>query len=106
MWKGVLGLAFFPYRGICVLPVQYVLSMAQFVHHLTRLSCLLEIMYLLVAGLTCASIERFEQTSVSPADESSVRKEQYSLRNFVSGNHFPRGLNEAFKTATFYLQGP
>lgn len=75
--------------------MQYVFSMVQFVHHLMCLSCLLEIVYLIVAELTCAIVEGFKPTSVSPADESGMCKE-YTPRDLVSGNHFSGGLNEAF----------
>lgn len=106
VWKGILGLGFFfPTERLvtCVLPVQYVFSVVQFVHQLTHLSCLLEILCLIVAELTCAIVEGFEPTSVSPADERGVQKEQYTLRDLVSGNRFSGGLNEAFKKASFCL---
>lgn len=45
----------------------------------------------------------FEATSVSPADQSGLWKEQYSLRDFVSGSHFSGGLNEEFKKASVSL---
>jgi len=88
---------------ICVLLVQRVFSMVRFAHQLTSLSCLLEIVYLMVAELTCAIVEVFEPTSLSPADESGVQKEQYMLRDLVSGGHFSGGLNEAFKKASFFV---
>lgn len=77
--------------------------MVQFVRQLMCLSCLLEIVYLILAELTCAVIEGFEATSVSPADQSGLWKEQYSLRDLVSGSHFSGGLSEAFKKASFSL---
>lgn len=103
--KGFGLWVFFPTeRSVtCVLHVQYVFSMVQFVHQLTCLSCLLEIVYLIVAELTCAIVEELEPTSVSPADESGMKKDQYTLRDLVSGNHFSGGLNEAFKKASFSL---
>lgn len=81
--------------GTSVLLMEYVFSMVQFFHQLMCLSCLLEIVYLIVAGLTCAIVEGFDPTSVSLADESGMCKE-YILRDLVSGNHFSGGLNEAF----------
>ena len=57
----------------------------------------------MVAELTCAIVEVFEPTSLSPADESGVQKEQYMLRDLVSGGHFSGGLNEAFKKASFFV---
>lgn len=77
--------------------------MVQFVHQLMCLSCLLEIVYLILAELTHAVVEGFEATSVSPADQSGLWKEQYSLRDFVSGSHFSGGLNEEFKKASVSL---
>lgn len=77
--------------------------MVQFVRQLMCLSCLLEIVYLILVELTCAVIEGFEATSVSPADQSGLWKEQYSLRDLVSGSHFSGGLSEAFKKASFSL---
>lgn len=77
--------------------------MVQFVHQFMCLSCLLEIVYLILAELTCAVVEGFEATSVSPADQSGLWKEQYSLRDLVSGSHFSGGLSEAFKKASFSL---
>lgn len=93
-----------PERSVtCVLLVQYVFSMVQFVHQFMRLSCLLEVVYLIVAELTYAIVEGFEPTSVSLTDESGVQKEQYILRDLVSGNAFSGGLKEALKKASFSL---
>lgn len=84
-----------------VLSVQWVFSRVQFAHQLMCLSCLLESVCLILAELTCAVVERFEATSVSPADQSGVWKEQYSLRDLVSDSHFSGGLSEAFQKASF-----
>lgn len=67
------------------------------------LSCLLETVYLILAELTCAVVERFEATPVSPADQSGLWKERYSLRGLVSGSHFSGGLSETFKKSSFAL---
>lgn len=84
---------------ICALSVQHVFSEMQFVHQLTRISCLLETVCLIVAELTHDVVERFEAASVCPAD--GVLKEQCTLRDLLSGNHFSAGLNKTFKNDPF-----